>query len=188
MHNSYERLFIVVGALVMLLVSSGCGHNGLAYTNGTAINLGYTPQTEAVGIQWMSGEAVMIGNRENTTLEMQMSDNSTVGAGVTNSVGLGKITKIKYTVGMQINGYTADVLSANPELAKNVIEALRAKPQTIGYYKIVDGELVEITKSEYEKDPSGKLMLDSENQIININRTAKVTTPLATVEVKADAK
>lgn len=152
---------VLIGVLFtwICLTMTGCGHSGMAYMKGRMFNTGYNPQTNAIGFQWMDGESVMIGSKENTSLEIEMSDgtgatgssNTEKGAGVEVST----IAKIKYSTGFQVNGYVVDLAEANPDLATAILTELVKKGQVTKYYLVQSGKLVEVTKEQYDNAKVG---------------------------------
>ena len=136
--------------LFICLMLAGCSHNGIVYHSGTYANLGLSPKTYDIGVQYFDGEFISVGSRENSSVEITYKkDQSTLDFKNAKSETAG-IDKIKYTIGPQITGYLVDLVKENPELAtKYITEQLKNNTK---YYKVSDHKLYEISKEEYDKE------------------------------------
>jgi hypothetical protein len=151
------------------IILTGCGHNGLIYTKGDLFNIGYTPQTQTGGIQWLSGESVSIGNRENTSLDIYMSDNSGAEMNTGSSAKKGNIARIRYSTGIQINGYTTKLAESNPDFAAKLLAEMYKEGQVTRYYLVKNNNLVEVTQEEYLEAAKGstRVMYDPKEKKLN---------------------
>ncbi len=129
---------------------AGCSHNALVYHNGIYTNIGLSPKTYDIGVQYFDGEFISVGSRENSSVEITYKkDKNTLDFENAKSEKAG-IEKIKYTIGPQITGYLVDLAKENPELAtKYITEQLKNNTK---YYKILNNKLVEVSKEEYDKE------------------------------------
>ena len=152
--------------MTFAFINVGYGHNGAAYIKGKMVNFSYNPQTNAVGVQWMDGESVMVGSKENTTLDVEMKDTSGVQSGTDSGLTNGTISKIKYSTGIQINGYMVDLAEANPEFALEVLKAMQESGKETKYFVVKDGKLAEVTKEEYDKTTDKKCIIDGKMQTV----------------------
>lgn len=141
--HKYTLLFIC-------LMLAGCSHNGIVYHSGTYANLGLSPKTYDIGVQYFDGEFISVGSRENSSVEITYKkDKNTLDFENAKSEKAG-VEKIKYTIGPQITGYLVDLAKENPELAtKYITEQLKNNTK---YYKILNNKLVEVSKEEYDKE------------------------------------
>lgn len=147
----------------------GCGHNGVIYRNGDYWNIGVDPNTYSGGIQRFNGEMLLIGSKENTSVEVSMESDDAGEAGITTgSAGLKqkRISGLKYSTGIQVNGYMVDLAKNNPELAALILTGLQQAGQTIKYYIVRDNKLVEVTQTEYDNSTETKFIIDGQNQQI----------------------
>ena len=94
---------------ICLMFLVGCGHNGFVYQNADVWNIGYNQNTQQIGIQRFNGELLSGGSRENTTISAELSKE----ADEKNGYRSGRINNIKYSTGIQINGYTVDLAKAD---------------------------------------------------------------------------
>lgn len=141
--SKYTLLFIC-------LMLAGCSHNALVYHNGIYTNIGFSPKTYDIGVQYFDGEFISVGSRENSSVEITYKkDKNTLDFENAKSEKAG-VEKIKYTIGPQITGYLVDLAKENPELAtKYITEQLKNNTK---YYKILNNKLVEVSKEDYYKE------------------------------------
>lgn len=156
----YLLYFFVSCVCLMFLV--GCGHNGFVYQNADVWNIGYNQNTQQIGIQRFNGELLSGGSRENTTISAELSKE----ADEKNGYRSGRINNIKYSTGIQINGYTVDLAKANPDFAVKVLAEMQKAGRTTKYFLIKDNKLLEVTKEEFNAEKSEKLKIDGENQTV----------------------
>lgn len=156
----YLLYFFVSCICLMFLV--GCGHNGFVYQNADVWNIGYNQNTQQIGIQRFNGELLSGGSRENTTISAELSKE----ADEKNGYRSGRINNIKYSTGIQINGYTVDLAKANPDFAVKVLAEMQKAGRTTKYFLIKDNKLLEVTKEEFNAEKSEKLKIDGENQTV----------------------
>lgn len=147
---------------VCLMFLVGCGHNGFVYQNADVWNIGYNQNTQQIGIQRFNGELLTGGSRENTTISAELSKE----ADAKNGYRSGRINNIKYSTGIQINGYTVDLAKANPDFAAKVLVEMQKAGKTTKYFLIKDNKLLEVTQEEFNAEKTEKLKIDGENQTV----------------------
>lgn len=135
------KLFSAALALAFLL--AGCGHSGMVYLNGTSVQAGYNPETNQLGIGYLDGETLLVGSRENTMVEVELEGGNGVD-GTAATLNTRKIKKIRYTTGIQVNGYLVELAGTNPELAAAVLEMMREQPANTRCFAVENGALKEI--------------------------------------------
>ena len=138
----------IIFATILCFFIAGCSHNGIVYYNGTYTNVGFSPKTYDVGIQYYDGESISVGSRENTLVEIDYKKDNTDVNLKDKNLTISRISKVKYSVGAQITGYLVDLAKENPELATKYIS--EQMEQNTKYYIIVDNKLVEVSKKKYE--------------------------------------
>ena len=156
----YLLYFFMSCICLMFLV--GCGHNGFVYQNADVWNVGYNSNTQQIDIQRFNGELLSGGSRENTTISAELSKE----ADAKNGYRSGRINNIKYSTGIQINGYTVDLAKANPDFAAKVLVEMKNAGKNTKYYLIKDKKLLEVTKEEFDKEKSSKMKIDGANQTV----------------------
>lgn len=159
-----KYLFFSFVLICLSIFLVGCGHNGFIYQNADVWNFGYNQQTQQIGLQRFNGELLTGGSRENTSIEASLTDESDIKPGFKR----GRIKSIKYSTGIQINGYTVDLAKANPEIAAKLLQEMQNSGKTTKYFLIKDNKLIEVSKDEYEKETSSKAELNGKDQTITI--------------------
>lgn len=156
-----KKYLVLIICIASICILSGCGHNGLVYFNGRSFNIGFNPKTYEGGIQYSQGQSLIVGSKENTSVEVQTGVNANLGVGSANgSADTGKISKIKYSTGIQINGYVVDLAEANPKFAAELLTAMRNAGKQTKYYAIKNNKLVEISEEEYNKTSTNAIKID----------------------------
>lgn len=148
-------------------ILTGCGHNGFAYVNGKVFNLGYNTQTNAVGIQYYDAEVLSGGSRENTNITAELNRDTNISTNTDKALIAGRINKITYSTGIQINGYTVDLAETNPELAAEFLKKMKTAGKNTKYYLIKDNKLIEVDKTTYDNSNELKTKIDGLNQEVN---------------------
>lgn len=157
----YLLYFFMSCICLMFLV--GCGHNGFVYQNADVWNVGYNSNTQQIGIQRFNGELLSGGSRENTSIEAELSKDADAQK---TGYKAGRVNSIKYSTGIQINGYTVDLAKANPEFAAKVLAEMKNAGKNTKYYLIKDKKLLEVTKEEFDKEKTSKMKVDGANQTV----------------------
>lgn len=97
-----KEILAVIGMALAILLTSGCGHNVLAFSKGKYLNLGVDPGTNKLGVQYVNGEQLTVVEKDNTKLTVELTDTLDADGKKTTSV-----SKIIYEIGEQATG--ADV-------------------------------------------------------------------------------
>lgn len=97
-------LFIAAAAVAVL--TAGCSHNVVNYSDGVGIDATFRPDAGNFGITFRYGKILTATVRENT--EVEMTGNADAAAKDTVSTATAGGVKIK--VGKQITGYYVDAL------------------------------------------------------------------------------
>lgn len=90
---------IVISAVALAIMVSGCGHNVLAFSSGKFLNLGVDPNTGKMGVQYVDGEQVTVVERDNAVLTVEMKDGLDATGKKTT-----KVSKITYEIKEQVTG------------------------------------------------------------------------------------
>lgn len=185
-----KKIYLFLIGITTTLFIYGCGHNVFAYQKGQLINVGYDPNTNKAGIQWVNGESIIVANRENTYFEAELNQDTNATAPSTSggvSAQSGTISKLKYSTGIQINGYTTDLAAKNPELAKQIITEMAKNGVQVRYFKTENNVMKEITKDEYDNSKENVLKIDGRD--LSVKTTlAKPKTEATIPEVTTTAK
>lgn len=95
---------IVISAVALAIMVSGCGHNVLAYSSGKYLNFGIDPNTGKTGIQYVNGEQITVVEKDNAILTVEMSDSLDNDGKRTQ-----KVSKITYEIKEQVTGADVDL-------------------------------------------------------------------------------
>ena len=101
---------ILVIATVAVLILTGCGHNLGTVVHGKFVNIGYDPEINKIGIQYVDG--VMAAG-----LQKEKSQTSLKFADTVEKDGVKTSTTLEYGAknGDQITGYAVDAIKASKE-------------------------------------------------------------------------
>lgn len=118
-----ERIKIFIGAFVMAMLTA-CGHNLGTVVHGKFINVGYDPEINKIGIQYVDG--IMM-----TGVNKELSKNSLKFIDSVEKDGIKTVTELDYSGenGAQVTGYQVDAIKAQAELEK-ARQANAAQPQS----------------------------------------------------------
>ena len=118
-----ERIKIFIGAFVMAMLT-GCGHNLGTVVHGKFINVGYDPEINKIGIQYVDGVMMTGVNKELSKNNLKFIDS-------VEKDGIKTVTELDYSGenGAQVTGYQVDAIKAQAELEK-ARQANAAQPQS----------------------------------------------------------
>ena len=107
-----ERIKIFIGAFVMAMLT-GCGHNLGTVVHGKFINVGYDPEINKIGIQYVDGIMMTGVNKELSKNNLKFIDS-------VEKDGIKTVTELDYSGenGAQVTGYQVDAIKAQAELEK----------------------------------------------------------------------
>ena len=107
-----ERIKIFIGAFVMAMLT-GCGHNLGTVVHGKFINVGYDPEINKIGIQYVDGVMMTGVNKELSKNNLKFIDS-------VEKDGIKTVTELDYSGenGAQVTGYQVDAIKAQAELEK----------------------------------------------------------------------
>lgn len=96
------KKFIALSTVAMLL--TGCGHNALTFTSGKRLNVGFNPQTQETGFQYLDAEQITVVEKDNAKLTVELKDTLDDSGKKTT-----KISKIIYEISEQVTGADVDL-------------------------------------------------------------------------------
>lgn len=102
-----KRIFI---ALAVTLTLTSCGHNLGCVVHGKFVNLGYNPEINSFGIQYVDGIMMTGVNKELSKNKLKFIDSA-------EKDGIKTSTTVEYSNenGEQITGYGVDAIKASKE-------------------------------------------------------------------------
>ena len=89
------------------------------------------------------------------------------------TISVNRIKKVKYSTGIQINGYMVELAEASPDFAAKVIQLMKENGKVKKFYVIEDGKLKEITEQEYNNSEKDVIKIDGENLSIDAKKNTK---------------
>lgn len=101
-----KKLVITLALFTMLILTS-CGHNIGTVVHGKFINIGYDPELNKVGIQYVDGTMLTGLQKEKSKSGMKYID-------TVEKDGVKTITELDYSTenGAQVTGYQVDMVEA----------------------------------------------------------------------------
>lgn len=98
---------IVISAVALAIMVSGCGHNVLTYSSGKYLNFGIDPNTNTIGVQYVNGEQITVVEKDNAVLTVETKD-------VLDNDGkrTQKVSKITYEIKEQVTGADVELETA----------------------------------------------------------------------------
>ena len=145
--ENIENALLAIGAAVFLItLFCGCGHNTLTYMSGKRTELGVTMNAQGYpvfGYDNFEGEALAYVMKDNTLVNVSMSDNSETTA---NKEGIkdtpNKIKGLMIYTGSQTTGYDVDLAEAIAKYdVKKAKEVAAKKNVLVVDAKVKDGKL-----------------------------------------------
>lgn len=116
-----KKLVITLALFAMLILTS-CGHNIGTVVHGKFINIGYDPELNKVGIQYVDGTMLTGLQKEKSKSGMKYID-------TVEKDGVKTITELDYSTenGAQVTGYQVDMVEAMGEANVNKEAVIQAK-------------------------------------------------------------
>lgn len=167
-----KKIYLFIMMALIMFFAFGCGHNGMVYLNGTSAQLGYNPETNQVGAGYLNGETLLVGSKENTNVEFDLEQEDGVDADGKKIV-VNRIKRVKYSTGIQINGYMVDLAKESPDFAAKVMQLMKENGKVKKFYIVKDGTLKEITEQEYNDSKTDVVKIDGENLSIDAKNNTK---------------
>ena len=91
--------FVCIIAMGAILLLTGCGHNVLTFSSGKYMNIGFDPNTQTMGVQYINGEQITVVEKDNAILTVETKDTMNADGKKTS-----KVSKITYEIKEQITG------------------------------------------------------------------------------------
>lgn len=90
---------IVIFAVALEIFTAGCGHNVLSFSSGKYLNIGVDPNTQKMGVQYISGDLITAVEKDNAVLTVELKDGLDADGKKTT-----KVSKIVYEIKEQVTG------------------------------------------------------------------------------------
>ena len=119
-----RNVIVVMAALTVIVILSGCGHNAIQYGDGVGFDMGINPENCMLSMNLRYGKYLSAVTRENVELELTGKAAADGTAGTDKQTGVNTDGTLKVKIGRQINGAAVDLVEAGADPNK-VIEALK---------------------------------------------------------------
>lgn len=118
-----RNVIVVMAALTVIVILSGCGHNAIQYGDGVGFDMGINPENCMLSMNLRYGKILSAVTRDNVELELTGKAAADGTAGTDKQTGVNTDGTLKVKIGRQINGAAVDLVEAGADPNK-VIEAL----------------------------------------------------------------
>lgn len=118
-----RNVIVVMAALTVIVILSGCGHNAIQYGDGVGFDVGINPENCMLSMNLRYGKILSAVTRDNVELELTGKAAADGTAGTEKQTGVNTDGTLKVKIGRQINGAAVDLVEAGADPNK-VIEAL----------------------------------------------------------------
>lgn len=119
-----RNVIVVMAALTVIVILSGCGHNAIQYGDGVGFDMGINPENCMLSMNLRYGKILSAVTRDNVELELTGKAAADGTAGTDKQTGVNTDGTLKVKIGRQINGAAVDLVEAGADPNK-VIEALK---------------------------------------------------------------
>lgn len=119
-----RNVIVVMAALTVIVILSGCGHNAIQYGDGVGFDMGINPENCMLSMNLRYGKILSAVTRDNVELELTGKAAADGTAGTDKQTGVNTDGTLKVKIGRQINGTAVDLVEAGADPNK-VIEALK---------------------------------------------------------------
>lgn len=119
-----RNVIVVMAALTVIVILSGCGHNAIQYGDGVGFDMGINPENCMLSMNLRYGKILSAVTRDNVELELTGKAAADGTAGTEKQTGVNTDGTLKVKIGRQINGAAVDLVEAGADPNK-VIEALK---------------------------------------------------------------
>lgn len=119
-----RNLTLIVAALAVVVILTGCGHNAIQYGDGAGFDVGINPENCMLSLNLRYGKILSAVTRDNVELEMTGNATADGTAGTEKQTGVNTDGTLKVKIGRQINGATVNLVEAGADPNK-VLETLK---------------------------------------------------------------
>lgn len=119
-----RNLTLIVAALAVVVILTGCGHNAIQYGDGVGFDVGINPENCMLSMNLRYGKILSAVTRDNVELELTGQAAADGTAGTEKQSGVNTDGTLKVKIGRQINGAAVDLIEAGADPNK-VLETLK---------------------------------------------------------------
>ena len=120
-----RKIMLVLAAVCLAAMLTGCGHNSIQYGDGVGFDFGINPENWTASMNLRYGKILTAVTRDNVEIELSgnASADTQTGAEKTALSKVGTDGNLKIKIGRQINGAAVDLVKAGAS-ADKVVETL----------------------------------------------------------------
>ena len=120
-----RKIMLVLAAVCLAAMLTGCGHNSIQYGDGVGFDFGINPENWTASMNLRYGKILTAVTRDNVEIELSgtASADTQTGAEKTALSKVGTDGNLKIRIGRQINGAAVDLVKAGAS-ADKVVETL----------------------------------------------------------------
>ena len=120
-----RKIMLVLAAVCLAAMLTGCGHNSIQYGDGVGFDFGINPENWTASMNLRYGKILTAVTRDNVEIELTGTANANTQSGgeKTALTNVGTDGNLKIKIGRQINGAAVDLVKAGAS-AEKVIETL----------------------------------------------------------------
>ena len=120
-----RKIMLVLAAVCLATMLTGCGHNSIQYGDGVGFDFGINPENWTASMNLRYGKILTAVTRDNVEIELSRnaSADTQTGAEKTALSKVGTDGNLKIKIGRQINGAAVDLVKAGAS-ADKVVETL----------------------------------------------------------------
>ena len=120
-----RKIMLVLAAVCLAAMLTGCGHNSIQYGDGVGFDFGINPENWTASMNLRYGKILTAVTRDNVEIELSGNANADGSAGMetTAKTKIGTDGNLKIRIGRQINGAAVDLVKAGAS-ADKVVETL----------------------------------------------------------------
>ena len=120
-----RNLTLIVAALAVVVILTGCGHNAIQYGDGVGFDVGINPENCMLSMNLRYGKILSAVTRDNVEIEMtgKADADGVTGTEKTGNAAVSTDGTLKVKIGRQINGAAVELVKAGADAGK-VVDAL----------------------------------------------------------------
>lgn len=113
-----KKLFILASAAFAALLSAGCGHNAVQYSDGIGLEIGFVPDQYQVAVNFRYGKILSAVVKEKAEVTLESNGGLAYGGTSPQATDTQAVTRLTMKTGDQITGYAVELEEAK---AKNSV-------------------------------------------------------------------
>ena len=108
-----KKIFILASAAFAALMSAGCGHNAIQYSDGIGLELGFIPDQYQVAVNFRYGKILSAVVKEKAEVSLESAGGLVSGGTSPQAADTQATTRLTLKTGDQITGYAVELARAS---------------------------------------------------------------------------